>query len=513
MRAPAVSGGSAIQSWPDRQGLRVHEIRATMISRRLLRRGSRMTSRPAALLPAWIGALLTAIVAASETKPADEPIIVPLEKVSAFKESQDQPNLSLVRGHLMSCQTQPAGEVKTYPRLKSSKPLYGEAEFDRNYFDRKPGIKFAFVIDESGGTGKGYDRLYFDDDQDRDLTNHPVVKPMKDPPEWRRYKGRELRETIFDHVTVDLDYGPPTGKLSLSLMPRLNVWDSGHADLCFILPDARKGELQVGKRRFRVFLSQTYFISGRYDRAMTQMALLPTEGEREFASWWGSDRLGAMHVFDGRLYQFSTTPLGDKLIVQPYKGDLGVLRIGAGGRKLDKATMRGSIGSQTHWLATGPLEEGGWPKDSTEVSLPVGDYTADLLNFQMGRLRIEVSHNYHSDGSARERQRDIVYGIKIRKDRPFVLDFSNKPEVLFASPARDQILHPGEELKVNGVLIDPALDIMIRGLTDTTRKQKKEYTNSDGSKSGWEQDLSLDPTVVITDAAGKRLAEGVMPFG
>jgi len=472
-----------------------------------------MTSRPAVLLPAWIGALLTAIVAASETKPADEPIIVPLETVSVFKESQDKPNLSLVRGHLMPCQTQPAGEVKTYPRLKSSKPLYGEAEFGRDYFDKKPGIKFAFVIDESGGTGKGYDRLYFDDDQNQDLTNDPVVKPMKKPPTWRRYEGKDLSETTFDHVEVSFDYGPPTGKRTLSLMPCLGVWDSGHSSLLFILPEARKGELLIGKQRFQVYLSQPYSVSGRYDRPFTQMNLLPAESKRDSSGWWGSDRLGAMHLFDGRLYQFATTPLGDKLIVQPYKGDLGVLRVGAGGRKLDKATMRGSVGSQTHWLATGPLEEGGWPKDSTEVSLPVGDYTADLLNFQMGRLRVEVSQNYHSDGSARNRNRDILYGIEIRKDRPFIIDFSNKPEVLFASPARDQILHPGEELKVNGVLIDPVLDIMIRGLTDTTRKQKKEYTNSDGSKSSWEQDLSLDPTVVITDAAGKRLAEGVMPFG
>ncbi len=48
---------------------------------------------------------------------------------------------------------------------------------------------------------------------------------------------------------------------------------------------------------------------------------------------------------------------------------------------------------------------------------------------------------------------------------------------------------------------------------NTTRKQNKKEESSDGWKMSREQDLSLDPTAVITDAAGKRVAEGVMSFG
>ena len=53
-------------------------------------------------------------------------------------------------------------------------------------------------------------------------------------------------------------------------------------------------------------------------------------------------------------------------------------------------------------------------------------------------------------------------------------------------------INVGDEITVNGVLVDPKLGIMIRRLT-----AKK----------------SLDPKVTITNAAGKQIAEGPMPFG
>ena len=94
--------------------------------------------------------------------------------------------------------------------------------------------------------------------------------------------------------------------------------------------------------------------------------------------------------------------------------------------------------------------------------------------------------------------------------RPFALDFSNKPDVMFASPAKDQRVKLGESLEVKAVLVDPKLDLMIRNLDDTTRKQNK---GPDGQPLGSERNLSLDPLVIITRANGEKVAEGVMPFG
>ena len=86
-----------------------------------------------------------------------------------------------------------------------------------------------------------------------------------------------------------------------------------------------------------------------------------------------------------------------------------------------------------------------------------------------------------------------------------MLDFSNKPDVMFASPAKDQRVKAGDELQVKAVLVDPKLDFMIRGLEDTTRP--KATPESRG------RNFSLDPKVLITRANGEKVAEGVMPFG
>jgi len=66
---------------------------------------------------------------------------------------------------------------------------------------------------------------------------------------------------------------------------------------------------------------------------------------------------------------------------------------------------------------------------------------------------------------------------------------------------------------VKAVLIDPVLDFMIRDLVDTTRKQKRELSVGNNQTQTVEEDLSLDPNVVITRADGEKVAQGVMPFG
>ena len=60
------------------------------------------------------------------------------------------------------------------------------------------------------------------------------------------------------------------------------------------------------------------------------------------------------------------------------------------------------------------------------------------------------------------------------------------------------------------MLVDPKLDLMIRGLDDTKRKQTK---GADGQPLGYERKLSLDPRVIVTRINGEKVAEGVMPFG
>jgi hypothetical protein len=195
----------------------------------------------------------------------------------------------------------------------------------------------------------------------------------------------------------------------------------------------------------------------------------------------------------------------------------GLLRLDAGGREITELAMKGELQSPDgrnvavgHWVSSSGLEPAG------ECEVPVGDYLPHNMEFRFGRLWIDLSDNYHSDGvkdgvlAAKKR----VYSIRIRKGWPFVWDFSNQPDVIFASPAKDKNLHRGDEIKVEAVLVDPVLDLMIRGLRDTSRKQDRTTVLQSGKEvvrnAG---NLWLDPVVTITDSSGKKVAEGLMPFG
>ncbi len=266
----------------------------------------------------------------------------------------------------------------------------------------------------------------------------------------------------------------------------------------------RRGEIKIDGIEYDVFMAPY---------RGTDFCLIPKNNPQNYPRWLGGDNLKAMHAIGGKYYSFATTPAGNKLLVRPYDGAFGTFEVGAGERDIQEIKMQGSLRSKDTAVAVGGELERGFPKPAKSCRLPVGDYLPAIVTVTFGRLSISVSNNYYSDGQRRRGSRTDVYGIKVRQDKPFIFDFSNKPEVMFVSPAKDHRVKLGRELKVEAVLIDRELDIMIRRLNDTTRKEKKEYATPDGQKRTFERDVSLDPKVIITRANGEKVAEGVMPFG
>ena len=130
-------------------------------------------------------------------------------------------------------------------------------------------------------------------------------------------------------------------------------------------------------------------------------------------------------------------------------------------------------------------------------------------------LKITISNNYHTNAKGQTRgNRQVVYGMKVREGKPYVLDFSNRPMVIFDKPSGNTSFRRGREIKFAAVMIDPELDIMIRRLYDTSVMVDKEYKDSSGKIIDTvKRPKSLDPNVVIARADGEIVAEGVMPFG
>jgi hypothetical protein len=402
--------------------------------------------------------------------------------------------------------TVPHPEVTAYPELKSTRPLYGAIEFGKDPGKSDSPTAYHFLVDESQGTGKGYDRFYFDVNRDRDLTNDPVLVPHQNPPQLARWN----KCIVFPPMRLPFDFGPDDGTRSVEIEPRLdNVPDQPM--MLFVATEARKGRIQIGRHRFEAFLAQPWIITARYDVPGTELYMTPTWFLETGVGhgWVGEESLSSFQLVDGRLFQISATPTGDLLKVRRYRGEMGVLRIAPGNRKLAEVGMSGSLSSATTIVPIGRAPFLGSNLNKVqECQIPVGDYCPNMLGVRYGRLAISLSNNYHLDGQPYGAIEEPRYGIAIRKDRPFVLDFSNRPEVMFASPAKDQTFKPGDKVEVEAVLVDPVQNAMIRNLRDTSRKMVR--------KSGdqtYEMDLSLDPTVTILDASGKTVAEGKMPFG
>jgi hypothetical protein len=430
-----------------------------------------------------------------------------LREVSAFDAGRDH----FLRGQLCRGQDKPFAEVKNYPDFASKAPVFGSIRFGARPDQTNSGWLFYFAVDESRGTGKGYDRLYFDSNRDLDLRNDPVSKPQQHSPDHTNAVnfGGTQANIAFDFLKVNLASNDANPNL-VELMPRLLVTRGEQETYCylfFVRTRLFEGDIRIGGEKFHAQLGNDYAITPDFDSPSTALVLTQ---EHNSIDWWGGDRLSAIHKVDGRFFRFSATQAGE-LTVHPYAGELGTFELGPGTRKLTNFSLSGSLRARDWAVPVGGDIKDGRPVEAGRCQIPVGDYLPELLSLQFGRLQIEVSQNYHSEGKRQSRAgRADVFGMTVRKDQPFVLDFSNKPDVMFASPAPGERVKAGDTLMVMAVLVDPKLDIMIRGLDDTSRKQTKD---ADGKPLGYTRNLPLDPTVIITRAGGEKVAEGVMPFG
>lgn len=146
-----------------------------------------------------------------------------LREVSVFDGDREH----FLRGQICRCQDKPFTEVKNYPAFASQAPIFGAARFGARANQTNASALFYFAVDESRGTGKGYDRLYFDGNQDLDLRNDPVAKLQPNPPDHGyapRFGGIKSK-AAFDFLKVNLASNDGSPNL-VELMPRLLVTGS-----------------------------------------------------------------------------------------------------------------------------------------------------------------------------------------------------------------------------------------------------------------------------------------------
>ncbi len=437
----------------------------------------------------------TARAAATAAEPAGE--VFEMEEVSVFELASPMA-FQFQRGQpARQCGTEPSKKVKAYPQFKSAKPFYGKAMFDMSLVQYGFGINYCFAVDESGGTGTGYDRFYFDANRDLDLTNDGVLSPMENPPAQLARKNRpNQQEVAFDYLEFDLYRGPGKASAPVKVIPRFRLM-STHPMTSFAMPTARKGKIKLGSKECDVILSQSLTITGSYASPVAGVFMGETPSALPFMCGWRN--------VDGKFYTLSSTTSGDKLTVTPYTGPYGTLEVATGGREAKKGKVElGYLVGDNAMIDIGKCSA-----VDGQLMIPVGDYRPIRLGLRFGDLRVGLGMAMPTDGEMPSEP--PTFAIKIRKDRPCVVNLASKPEVVFRTPAAEERIKVGSEIKVEAIVYDPGMDASLASLEDATKKVGQSIKMPDGTE--YQRYQSIDPTVEITNSAGERVAEGKMPFG
>jgi len=215
-----------------------------------------------------------------------------------------------------------------------------------------------------------------------------------------------------------------------------------------------------------------------------------------------SYNLHSYHNIDDELFEFMLIEGDTKIAARPYQGPLGTIKLGKGARQLQKVGFRGSL-----FMKGGISAPIGTMNQLEECRIPVGDYTPGYLYILYDNLLI-TTFNYPK-GSPGFGKKDIIYPIQIRPDKPYVLDFSNEPMVIFDQPYRSKTTFSrGDKIRFSTSLIDPKLDIRIDSLHDRAVKVDREYI-AGGKLTRTKVTKSLNPNIVIARADGEVITEDV----
>jgi len=221
---------------------------------------------------------------------------------------------------------------------------------------------------------------------------------------------------IADEKEFLADPEVTTCALEKTTLSQLNLTDQNTPSFVYRMrhenkEDLWQGEISLANRKFKILLGE-----------QPEHEFYLFDIEKGFAPyWWGSWSLHSFHKIDDRFYQFQLIENGGKIAAHPYRGELGMIRIGKGGRTLGKIEFNGSVMQADYASAPVGILQERWPQPVQECLIPVGDYTPYLMAVTYDNLKIDISNNYHTNAqgqSNRDGTKKTVYGWPFAKISP-----------------------------------------------------------------------------------------------
>lgn len=507
------------------------------------------------------------VVGATAPGWAAEVEVFPLEETAVFEpvaaDGADERQAMLDRYQMTDhrtahCQPTPQAGV-VYPKLQSPRPLYGAVPLSESA-DPTP-----FVLDESEPVAepapqdaapaqappvmvpmtpgtvpamvpgaastvpdvkRNYDVLYIDLNGDRDLTNDPPLRVMKDPPPLLASITGNRSLVVFD----PLEFKPTGAQASEAQPVRYVPWlityqqplapgllraITQRASLMVTPTTVRTGRIRIAETWYRAALWRPR--PGMSGRVLVKPETnLPNPSGRPPA--WQQVPLGPYQAPSG-FYDIAASPAGDQISVGPYTGPLGELHFDPGARQLDRFGAAGTLqsSSTSHvWMGVpGNYSPTEW---TAAFKLPEGDYRLTYFTLACGDLLASFSPNPNrpqlptTDPSGQT----AAFPIAIRAERPVVMRLGERPTVTFVNPSPqvNQTFQLGQPIVIQALLLDPSLDCIIRGLSSPSQKMQEQTDDAaTGQARGQPVYTALVPRVSITNSAGREVARGPMPFG
>jgi len=267
-------------------------------------------------------------------------------------------------------------KMKKLPKLVSKKPKFYASQLDGKGAD---GL-LLYAIDESKGTGKGYDTVYIDANRNADLTDDKPISARAKP----------QATTFTPWVEVTSHQGPLTGAHLSNPIPvriTLNTY-SGTLYASLSRRGGWKGSIESNKGKIECAVLDTN-ATGTYGE--------PTLFNDDFSfprergdSLYADINLSGSVLFDydtphimmmqnanivaGRPYHITASPTGDAITVAPYTGPSGTLVVATDNiAKLDgRITSLALLGkSGYHYFKT---------YEGSPLTLPIGEYKLERCN-------------------------------------------------------------------------------------------------------------------------------------
>ncbi|MBI9019431.1 MAG: hypothetical protein JEZ07_19455 [Phycisphaerae bacterium] len=364
-------------------------------------------------------------------------------------------------------------DIKAFPKPKSDKAFYGTAMFFAKGLGlpgTDPGQKFCLVLDESKGTGKGYDTLIVDANHDFDLTNDAVLKLVKDSPLAVAPPYGGEKPIVFDSFKLAIP-GAKKGD-GLTVWPVVRMYSKDVCSVGFVCETAYAGKIKIADKEHDIVLAQIYSITGGFDSTMVSL-------------FFGDDSprdgmpIAYYHSAAGKLWDIIPSATGDTLTVKPLEGAMCQIDFVCGDKKAQVSNAM-LLSDQSRII-----DASEFTKDGKPLMVPAGNYAIVNASVAVGEVTTRLSMLSSEK---------MLYPIKATKGKAFAIDFKKPIGGKVTSPAEDNI-----SISQNG-----SVNISASFFDD-----KQGFALGAVSVKG----KTLEPAVKVYDASGKVIAQGKMPFG